>query len=434
MPDLFMVAVMDLFRLKREKEAEAVMRLEQEEAEASDEGMFGDESWKVIEVIRLGGFVAMSSMVLAFMTELSGNSTTPIWTSAVVGGLLACHFAAVNAWGWKHLWASPRKPVNVVVTGSTRGIGKAIAREFLRAGDAVFITSRSPQGVRKAVADFQKEIGPQAKVAGIDCDVSNSADVSRLAFSAQFQLGRIDLWINCAGCSGSFRPFFQLSDEQITQVVNTNLLGSLLCTKAAIKVMSDQSDGGHIFNMEGAGSDSLPTPSYAAYGATKAGISQLTGTLQKEMVNADGAKIGIHAISPGMVLTDLLLDGATVENKQLFNIFCEQPETVAAFMVPRIRTVVARKQKSCSIRYLTTAAAAFRLLTAPIRVGRFFDKKGQQVYPSEWERLHGHVATETARLAERARMRNFGVGVMYSLCMTLSYVILATAPNLPHII
>lgn len=55
--------------------------------------------------------------------------------------------------------------------------------------------------------------------------------------------------------------------------------------------------------------------------------------------NQQGIQVGVHALSPGMVLTDLLLEGATPANKQIFNVLCEQPETVAAFLVPRARTV-----------------------------------------------------------------------------------------------
>lgn len=67
--------------------------------------------------------------------------------------------------------------------------------------------------------------------------------------------------------------------EQIQAVVNTNLLGSLLCTRTALRRMAGQEHGGHIFNMDGAGADGLPTPQYAAYGATKAGIAHLMGSL-----------------------------------------------------------------------------------------------------------------------------------------------------------
>ena len=67
------------------------------------------------------------------------------------------------------------------------------------------------------------------------------------------------------------QSFLDASPEQITEVVQTNLLGTLLCTRAAMQALAAQKRGGHIFNMDGAGANNLPSPMYAAYGATKAG-------------------------------------------------------------------------------------------------------------------------------------------------------------------
>lgn len=74
---------------------------------------------------------------------------------------------------------------------------------------------------------------------------------------------------------------------------------------------------------------------------------------------------------------DLLLDGATDANKQIFNILCEHPETVAAYMVPRLRTVVARGYTGSYIRYLTIPRALMRFLTAPLNSNRYFDSAGE---------------------------------------------------------
>ncbi len=80
-------------------------------------------------------------------------------------------------------------------------------------------------------------------------------------------------------CNGSavhlLQSFLDARPEQIQEVVQTNLLGCLLCTRAAMRLMAAQPRGGHIFNMDGAGADGLPTPQYAAYGATKAGVFQV---------------------------------------------------------------------------------------------------------------------------------------------------------------
>ena len=67
------------------------------------------------------------------------------------------------------------------------------------------------------------------------------------------------------------QSFMDARPEQLQRVVQTNLLGTLLCTRAAMQMMGRQPQGGHIFLMDGAGADGMPTPQYAAYGATKAG-------------------------------------------------------------------------------------------------------------------------------------------------------------------
>lgn len=76
---------------------------------------------------------------------------------------------------------------------------------------------------------------------------------------------RNHLWL------GGLQAFVDLSPEQLQTVVQTNLTGTLLGTRAALRVMSQQQGGGHVFNIDGAGADGLATPCYAAYGATKAG-------------------------------------------------------------------------------------------------------------------------------------------------------------------
>lgn len=74
---------------------------------------------------------------------VNGSDPGESTTLAVAGGLIGIYFAILNAVAHQRLWKKPHKTLNVVITGSTRGIGKAVAREFLRTGDRVYITSRS---------------------------------------------------------------------------------------------------------------------------------------------------------------------------------------------------------------------------------------------------------------------------------------------------
>lgn len=382
--------------------------------------------------------IAFSSLLLSTAVNLSlqlSSTDSPCWLPIILGGALGAAYVVLNKAGLQYTWRQPEKNLCVVITGGTKGIGKALAREFLRAGDRVLIASRSQRDATAAAQQLSRETGvPLSNIVGIACDVSDSVSVARLAESAASQLGIIDVWINNAGYSGSFKPFIQQSDEAIQQVVNTNLLGSLLAMKAAMKLMTSQpSSPGrrqyHIFNAEGAGSDGIETPNYAAYGATKAGLSQLCKSMQHEAAHIDDngtkSKIGIHNFSPGMVLTDLLLEGATLENKRAFDILCEHPETVAAFLVPRIRCTVARGLSGQCIRYLTALRAMSRFASAPFRLGRFFDVDGNPIYPGEEERLTGQsYKKRTERLARRAAKRSAGLGVAYSASIAAAYFIL----------
>lgn len=124
-----------------------------------------------------------------------------------------------------------------------------------------------------------------------------------------------------AGVSGSFKPFLEATPEDLEAVTRTNLQGALLCTRAAAAAMARQTRPGHVFNMDGAGADGSATPMYAAYGATKAGIAHVMGSVAAE-VAASGSGVGVHTLSPGMVLTELILDGATNKNKQVCDALC----------------------------------------------------------------------------------------------------------------
>lgn len=109
---------------------------------------------------------------------------------------------------------------------------------------------------------------------------------------------QVDVWINNAGYSGSFQPFVDTDSQQLQQVVHTNLLGVALCSREAARLFMKQQEGGHLFNVDGAGADGLATPNYAAYGATKAAIRSLSLSLQQELKDTDAR---VHLLSPGQI-------------------------------------------------------------------------------------------------------------------------------------
>ncbi|XP_028068704.1 probable chlorophyll(ide) b reductase NYC1, chloroplastic isoform X3 [Camellia sinensis] len=280
--------------------------------------------------------IMSTGVILLVGFQLSGGDSQMhdlIWYSWL-GGVIIGTMIGANMVLEEVSRAGPR---NVVITGSTRGLGKALAREFLLSGDRVVVASRSSESVDMTIRELEENLKEgmvtasassgtnlaRAKVVGISCDVCEPDDVRKLANFAVSELGSIDIWINNAGTNKGFRPLLQFSDEDIQQIVSTNLVGSILCTREAMHVMKNQNKGGHIFNMDGAGSGGSSTPLTAVYGSTKCGLRQLQSSLFKECKRS---KVGVHTASPGMVLTDLLLRFGQV-NKQKFNIICELPKT-----------------------------------------------------------------------------------------------------------
>uniref|UniRef100_A0A0D9ZB76 chlorophyll(ide) b reductase n=1 Tax=Oryza glumipatula TaxID=40148 RepID=A0A0D9ZB76_9ORYZ len=242
-------------------------------------------------------------------------------------------------------------PYNVLITGSTKGIGYALAKEFLKAGDNVVICSRSAERVESAVTDLKKEFGEQ-HVWGIVCDVREGKDVKALVDFARDKMKYIDIWINNAGSNAySYKPLVETSDEALMEVITTNTLGLMICCREAINMMRNQPRGGHIFNIDGAGSDGRPTPRFAAYGATKRSVVHLTKSLQAELQMNEVNNVMVHNLSPGMVTTDLLMSGATTKQ-------------VADYLVPNIRAIPTNQSmKPTYIRFLTGLKAYSRIFS-----------------------------------------------------------------------
>ncbi|KAK6143235.1 hypothetical protein DH2020_023583 [Rehmannia glutinosa] len=259
-------------------------------------------------------------------------------------------------------------PYNVLITGSSKGIGYALAKEFLKAGDNVIICSRSEERVKSAVESLQVESGKQ-HVWGTKCDVREGDDVKNLVAFAQEQLKYIDIWINNAGSNAyCYKPLMEASDEDLIEVVSTNTLGLMICCREAINMMQTQARGGHVFNIDGAGSDGRPTPRsdfivcvfgfipfslffniyiFAAYGATKRSVAELRMQDVKNVI--------VHNLSPGMVTTDLLMSGANTKQAKFFiNVLAEPADVVAQYLVPNIRSIPTNgSAKPTYIRFLT---------------------------------------------------------------------------------
>lgn len=224
------------------------------------------------------------------------------------------------------------------------------------------IHGRSAETVEEARKSLEPLcIAKGQKVVGHASDIGTAAGADALAETAKKELGKIDMWINNAGQSQHPKaPLASTPPEVIERVVSTNLYGALYGCRAAMIAMSSQGSGGSIFNVDGSGSRGNGTPKSSAYGVSKAALPQLGKTLAQE---TRGTGINVHLVSPGMVMTDLLLTGASASSLRIFNILAEKPETTAAWLVPRMRAA-AEKPSGLYIKYLTPTSVIWRFATA----------------------------------------------------------------------
>lgn len=186
----------------------------------------------------------------------------------------------------------------VVITGSTRGFGYAIAQSMLKAGATVVISGRTQAAVQKAVESLQA-LGP---VHGEVCDVREERQVYTLAQNTVKQFGRIDIWINNAGSASAAGRIVDTPPQQATDTFLSNDLGTLYGTQAVLRFMMERGEG-TLVNIYGQGSFLRPASPTGLYGASKAWLTSLTRTLAKEIA---GSGVHIVGFSPGMLLTDML--------------------------------------------------------------------------------------------------------------------------------
>lgn len=223
----------------------------------------------------------------------------------------------------------------VVITGSTKGIGLGLAREFLKRGCRVVISSRSRAAVESVCAELEAQFG-SGRVVGLPCDITDAGQVQALWGHACRSFERVDIWINNAGISHARRMLWELDPAEISRVVATNVTGMMHGCRVAIAGMLAQGSGA-VYNVEGHGSNDMILPGMSVYGASKRALRYFTQAMVQE---TEGTGVRIGAISPGMVITELLMtDWQAMEPEQreqtrvIFNILADTVETVTPWLV-----------------------------------------------------------------------------------------------------
>ncbi|HZH39210.1 MAG TPA: glucose 1-dehydrogenase [Bacillales bacterium] len=240
----------------------------------------------------------------------------------------------------------------VVVTGSSRGIGKAIAKEFAKNGYSVVLNARDEEELKQASKEIeegtkQNDDNNNSKIALVVGDISQEQTSQSLIEEAIKRFGRLDVLVNNAGISGTSKKINELTTDDWQKVIDINLKGAFICTRDALKHMlqnnsktihgysdTKNNDNGNysIINISSV-HESIPQSESTPYAASKGGMMMLTKTVALEVADKG---IRVNGIAPGAIATDMnkdMLEDEEKKNQEEQNIPMHrigQPEEIAS--------------------------------------------------------------------------------------------------------
>lgn len=248
-----------------------------------------------------------------------------------------------------------------VITGSTKGVGLAMAREFRKRGHDVVLCGRTQASVDAAVEQVSQEHS-HGKVLGVATDVTEPSQLQRLWDTASAQCGRVDIWVNNAGVAHTTAPVLETAEEDVRTMVTTNMYGTIFGSQVATRGFLAQG-GGRLFNVLGGGSDGRIRPGMGVYSATKRGLDLFTRALVKETKDSP---VLVGQIRPGVLISDGWLREAArapeqvTSQRKMLNIIADHVDDVAPYLVEQM---LATTRTGTEISWLTTGRLMKRFMT-----------------------------------------------------------------------
>lgn len=264
----------------------------------------------------------------------------------------------------------------VVVTGGTKGIGRAMVEALLARGADVGLCGRDRRAVDEAKDALVSRFGEGRVVAQI-CDVTREEDLEGLFSATKEAFGRVNVWVNNAGTSSPQLSFLEQDTSTVRSVVETNLLGTMLGSRVALRGMKAQGFGA-LYNMEGFGSDGARQLGMSTYGATKCGVRYFTRSLAEELRDTP---LLVCTLSPGVVVTDLLVDvyrkgdpALHARAKRLFQFIADTPEVVGDFLA---KAVLENRRTDVRLAWMTVPKAILRFFQPKYHTRKIFPGPGE---------------------------------------------------------
>lgn len=265
----------------------------------------------------------------------------------------------------------------VVITGSARGFGLCQAKKFKELGFNVVISDINEENLNKAIAELNNINSNNTKEIKVVCDVTDEKQLQNLWDVAKKEFGGIDIWINNAGVNSPDKPVYELSEKEISFILDIDLKGAIIGSKIAFAGMKQQGYG-QIYNVEGYGSNDAMMTGLTIYGTAKRAITYFTKALAKESHDVTNDNVKVCRLTPGIMITDFIktANGGSTKidlpekTKKVYNILGDYPETIVDYVVPRMIT---NDKNDYNVVWLTSARASFRFMTAGFNKRNFFE-------------------------------------------------------------
>ncbi|XP_058835435.1 farnesol dehydrogenase-like [Topomyia yanbarensis] len=190
-----------------------------------------------------------------------------------------------------------------VVTGASSGIGAAATKALAKAGMIVIGLARRVERVEALKLELEDSI--QHRLNAVKCDVSKEEDILKTFKWIEEKFGGVDVLINNAGIFRKTQLLKPDNTTQLREVMDTNVMGLVLCTREAYQSMKKRSIDGHVIHINSVAGHNASFPGVNIYSASKFAVTAITETMRNEF-RSEGTKIKVTSISPGVVKTEIL--------------------------------------------------------------------------------------------------------------------------------